>query len=217
MNNDKRIRRKKRLQQKKKRQQSYGQKKRLTESQRQKGKCIRWIEPEGKNHILFVGGNSNGTICDSHTTEKQIDYLRSKESLLWRNDRLVAIDKIIIEARNHVSMEQHKAEYGAVLPPFLFAYKAMHNIHPEKLKNDFHELYLSEIQQMFLLDYIRLDREMRCNNKTPMADRPPVAVVTIENDSIVRLEFYKGHNVLTKQVDLRSRSLSEQNIPKLHR
>ena len=180
---------------------------------RRRKKYTAWTEPEGKEAIVYVGGSNNGIrVVDSHTTKRQIEYLKSKKSLLCRNDKIIDIDKIAVNARKPVSIFQHRFEYSTVMAPTLFAYETDQVIHPEKLKSDFNQLYISDIQQMGLFEYICLDRKMRCDGNILMADRPPFVVVTMENDSIVRLEFYKGHDGLIKQVDLRADSLQKKDL-----
>lgn len=54
-----------------------------------------------------------------------------------------------------------------------------------------------------LFKNIFLDREERIDNNTAMADRPPFVVCTIEENKIIRLEFYEGHDALELVYDLR--------------
>lgn len=48
------------------------------------------------------------------------------------------------------------------------------------------------------------DREQRVDDGTPMADRPPVAIFTIDEGAgeIVRVEYYWGHDRLALEYDL---------------
>ena len=50
------------------------------------------------------------------------------------------------------------------------------------------------------------DREQRVDDGTLMADRPPVAIFTIDEDAgeIVRVEYYWGHDRLGLEYDLRA-------------
>jgi hypothetical protein len=54
-----------------------------------------------------------------------------------------------------------------------------------------------------LFKNIVLDREIRVDNNTAMADRPPFIVCTVEDNKIIRLEFYEGHDSLELVYDLR--------------
>ncbi|MEW6572950.1 MAG: hypothetical protein AB1374_04895 [Bacillota bacterium] len=46
-----------------------------------------------------------------------------------------------------------------------------------------------------------------------MADRPPVAVVTVIGDRAVRLEYYAGHDALELVYDVRTKELEHQDLP----
>ncbi|MBI9016297.1 MAG: hypothetical protein JEZ07_03440 [Phycisphaerae bacterium] len=168
-----------------------------------------WIEPESKDCVIYVGSNSKGDVANSNIIKKQIEFLESKKSSLWRNGKLIEISDIMIAAREPISLEQHRAEYTASVIPQL----SSDGIHPEVLKNNLQELYLQEINKIPLFEHIRLDRKMRKDKNTSMADRPPFAVVTIKDECIVRLEFYKGHDNLYKHLDLRCPTFSEKKIP----
>lgn len=63
-----------------------------------------------------------------------------------------------------------------------------------------------------IFNAIIADREMRVDKKTYMADRPPIAILTLINDKIERLEYYEGHDRLELIYDIRSKELAEQNI-----
>lgn len=171
-----------------------------------------WNEPQTKDCVIHIGSDLEGRIVGSQLTDKQIKYVRSKTSLLHRNDRHIDIDEIIIESRKPVSLDRHKSEYGSVMIPRLMSVHQPFNLHPEEIKNDYQDMYLKEVYRIPLLEYIRLDRIMRGDNKTPMADRPPLVVITISDDAITRLEFYRGHNELVKQLDLRSPSSQETEL-----
>lgn len=54
-----------------------------------------------------------------------------------------------------------------------------------------------------LFKNIYLDRQERIDNHTAMADRPPFVVCTVEENKIIRLEFYEGHDCLELVYDLR--------------
>lgn len=51
-----------------------------------------------------------------------------------------------------------------------------------------------------LFNSIIEDRKVRINNL--MADRPPIAICTLHDDKIIRLEYYAGHDDLEKVYDL---------------
>jgi transcriptional regulator of met regulon len=65
-----------------------------------------------------------------------------------------------------------------------------------------------------LFQAILKDREMRVDNKTLMADRPPVAVITVIGDRAVRLEYYAGHDALELVYDVRAKELERQSLPR---
>jgi hypothetical protein len=58
-----------------------------------------------------------------------------------------------------------------------------------------------------IIQAIILDRRRRVDYKSIMADRPSTCVVTINNDSIDRIEYYEGHDGLKLIYDIRSKSL----------
>ena len=58
-----------------------------------------------------------------------------------------------------------------------------------------------------ILTGIVKDRKARIDNKTLMANRPPFAVITIQEGKIIRLEYYEGHDYLSKVYDVRSPEL----------
>jgi len=58
------------------------------------------------------------------------------------------------------------------------------------------------------------DRKIRVDQHTAMADRPPMAVVSVVNNKAVRLEFYEGHDALALSFDLRSKELSGKDLPR---
>lgn len=58
-----------------------------------------------------------------------------------------------------------------------------------------------------IIQAIILDRRKRVDYKNIMADRPSTCVVTINNDSIDRIEYYEGHDGLRLVYDIRSKSL----------
>lgn len=62
-----------------------------------------------------------------------------------------------------------------------------------------------------LLNHIIRDREMRVDEETLMADRPPVAVVTFEDDVAIRFEYYSGHDSLHQEFDIRDEYESERD------
>lgn len=64
-----------------------------------------------------------------------------------------------------------------------------------------------------LLQVVLGDRRVRVDRGKAMADRPPVAVVTIWDGCAVRLEFYQGHDALTKTHDLRAAELYRVELP----
>ena len=57
-----------------------------------------------------------------------------------------------------------------------------------------------------ICQHVVRDREQRVDNGTLMADRPPVAIFTIDEDAgeIVRVEYYWGHDRLGLEYDLRA-------------
>jgi hypothetical protein len=57
-----------------------------------------------------------------------------------------------------------------------------------------------------ICQHVIRDRERRVDDDTPMADRPPVAIFTIDEDAgeIVRVEYYYGHDRLDLAHDLRA-------------
>jgi len=61
-----------------------------------------------------------------------------------------------------------------------------------------------------LFQFIEADREKRAENL--MADRPPFAVVTVQDRRAVRLQFYEGHDALSKSYDLRSKELQGEDL-----
>jgi hypothetical protein len=59
---------------------------------------------------------------------------------------------------------------------------------------------------------IYLDRKVRIDEKTAMADRPQFAVCTIEDNKIIRLEFYEGHDSLKLEFDLRRKEDFDKDL-----
>lgn len=70
----------------------------------------------------------------------------------------------------------------------------------------------NEEDRLTILTAIVDDRQMRVDSKTLMANRPMFAVVTIENNKIIRLEFYEGHDTLELAYDIRSKELQKQQL-----
>ncbi len=64
-----------------------------------------------------------------------------------------------------------------------------------------------------LLQFILGDRRVRVDKHTFMADRPPIAVATVIDGAVVRLEFYEGHDALEKTFDLRAPALQGKTLP----
>ena len=63
-----------------------------------------------------------------------------------------------------------------------------------------------------ILRAIVKDREIRIDKNTFMADRPSFAVCSIDENRIVRLEYYEGHDALKKEYDIRSKELQDQTL-----
>lgn len=59
---------------------------------------------------------------------------------------------------------------------------------------------------------IYLDRKVRIDKKTAMADRPQFIACTIENNKIIRLEFYEGHDSLKLEFDLRKKEDFDKDL-----
>jgi hypothetical protein len=57
-----------------------------------------------------------------------------------------------------------------------------------------------------ICQHVVIDREQRVDDGTIMADRPPVVIFTIDEDEdeIVRVEYYWGHDRLGLEHDLRA-------------
>lgn len=64
-----------------------------------------------------------------------------------------------------------------------------------------------------IFQFIVRDRKMRVDQKTLMADRPPIAIIHAVDNRVVRLEFYEGHDELTCSFDLRSKELQGKDLP----
>lgn len=58
------------------------------------------------------------------------------------------------------------------------------------------------------------DRKLRVDQGVIMADRPPVAVVTVLDGKAVRLEYYEGHDALSLVYDIRAKELEGKELPK---
>jgi DNA-binding XRE family transcriptional regulator len=56
-----------------------------------------------------------------------------------------------------------------------------------------------------LFKNILMDRKTRIDEGKTMADRPPFIAVTVEENKIIRLEFYEGHDSLELIYDLRQK------------
>ena len=65
-----------------------------------------------------------------------------------------------------------------------------------------------------LFQAIVSDRRLRVDQRIPMADRPPIAVVTAVAGKAVRMEFYAGHDALHLIYDLRAKELQGKPIPR---
>ncbi|MCL0035884.1 hypothetical protein M1N44_02415 [Dehalococcoidia bacterium] len=65
-----------------------------------------------------------------------------------------------------------------------------------------------------LFQAIVSDRRLRVDQRTMMADRPPIAVVTAVAGKAVRMEFYAGHDALHLIYDLRTRELQGKPMPR---
>lgn len=68
--------------------------------------------------------------------------------------------------------------------------------------------------QPSLFGYILEDRRRRVDEGTLMADRPPLAVVTVVGNRAVRLEYYEGHDELRCTWDLRAAELVGRDLPR---
>ena len=64
-----------------------------------------------------------------------------------------------------------------------------------------------------LLQFVLTDRRQRVDQGHLMANRPPIAVATVVDGTVVRLEFYEGHDALQKTFDLRSPDLQGKTLP----
>lgn len=60
-----------------------------------------------------------------------------------------------------------------------------------------------------ILQAIIEDRRKRIDKNTLMADRPNIAIATIQNNKIVRFEYYRGKRLI---YDLRSKKLSGKDL-----
>jgi hypothetical protein len=60
---------------------------------------------------------------------------------------------------------------------------------------------------------ILVDRRMRVDKKTFMADRPSFCVITIVDRKAIRVEFYEGHDALSLVYDIRSKELQSAKLP----
>lgn len=63
-----------------------------------------------------------------------------------------------------------------------------------------------------LLRSIYCDRKKRVDKHNIMADRPNFAVCTVKNDTVIRLEYYEGHDYLELVYDFRRKDLIDKNI-----
>lgn len=63
-----------------------------------------------------------------------------------------------------------------------------------------------------LFQAILIDRKLRIDERNYMADRPNFAVVTADGNNAVRLEYYEGHDYLSKVYDIRSKELKGQKL-----
>ena len=61
-----------------------------------------------------------------------------------------------------------------------------------------------------ILNYIINDRKIRVDKHIPMADRPPLAIITFLDHKVVRVEYYEGHDLLKLQYDLYSNGLDKK-------
>lgn len=67
-------------------------------------------------------------------------------------------------------------------------------------------------EELTILNSIIKDRENRVDENIPMYSRPQFAICTVDNDKIVRFEFYQGDDQLILEYDLRSLELQSKEI-----
>ena len=64
-----------------------------------------------------------------------------------------------------------------------------------------------------LFQAILKDRELRIDNHTLMADRHSFCIITANENKVVRLEYYEGHDALKLVYDIRSKELQGKELP----
>ncbi|MFW5794517.1 MAG: hypothetical protein ACOCV1_03430 [Bacillota bacterium] len=87
-----------------------------------------------------------------------------------------------------------------------YTFNIFHN--GEKINLD--DIYKEGGKERIVLNKILADRKERVDNNTLMADRPPFAIFTVEDDVVVRFEYFEGHNSLKQIYDIRSKKLKQK-------
>ncbi|MFW6015918.1 MAG: hypothetical protein ACOCRK_05735 [bacterium] len=92
----------------------------------------------------------------------------------------------------------------------IFKYDLNLYYNEEKIK--WSDLYQENSKEPIVLNSIIQDRKNRVDNNVFMADRPKFAIFTVENNKIIRFEFFEGHNILKQTYDIRSKELQQKNL-----
>ncbi|MBC8871311.1 MAG: hypothetical protein H8E44_17945 [Planctomycetes bacterium] len=63
------------------------------------------------------------------------------------------------------------------------------------------------VEPQTLFQFILGDHKHRVDQRSKMANQPPLGVATVVDDACIRFEFYEGYHTLKKTYDLRSKDL----------
>ena len=179
--------------------------------------CSSWHPPQNSDYTLLVGVDDlTGECLSSSETLRQINFLKTLECKIMHQGKKVSIKNVMIEARDAELLLFHSVEADQFQKAFVKTFalsKIKRNTSIAKLIRKFGKKASERLNRRSLFDYIIFDRQIRIDQNKMIVDRPSTAVVTVENNAIIRLEFYKGHDSLRLILDLRSDNLSEKDLP----
>lgn len=170
---------------------------------------------ENESGIEVIGVDGETGYCfDSTKTAEQIQRVSQLDCHLYWNKPIKNLNQLTISAiptQSHGSHQRDSMEFESILmnhrqvlvsqeskdDHFLEEHALIRTV--EQIQRE----HKSRIITVPLMNYILDDRRRRAQNRGWMADRPPIAVLYLHDNAIVRMEFYRGHDNLTQILDLR--------------
>lgn len=73
-------------------------------------------------------------------------------------------------------------------------------------------IYIEDTEHGHIFNYLIADRMMRSDRDIKLDRRPPIAIITIEDKKIKRLEWYEGDRALKLVYDIRSKELMDLKL-----